>query len=202
MCSGCGINLWPESSPVRYVDMQHQLVAGPGPGPDVDVVVSIRAAVKAACTNIEKKGRRGSVCSYANDVPTSKQWPIALKPGTVLRRSQSSHSQGNKASCRPADLMLGLAWLDLAGWLAWVKTHVGGNCLTNAGNVTHTQLHRQPRQPALAAMHPTRYVYAMYARVLTTVCNWVNCTLAATDWLMPTHTLSLSLYLSLCVCAF
>lgn len=119
----------PGKSPVRYPDSQHR----PGPDIDGDVVVSIRAAVKAACTNIEKNrevgGRGGgaayafSVCSYANDVPTSKKWPTVLKPGTVLlrvqqlRRSQSSLSHGNKASCRPADLMLGFAWRG-STWLA------------------------------------------------------------------------------------
>lgn len=107
--------------------------------------VAIRAAVKAALhisrlvpdKEAVKRGERQrwkieaipfySICAVmqimCESVQTSKGLPVKKWPTYEFLRQLGK---------RAADLMV--------GWLA--KTHASGNCLTKAGTVTYTQLHR------------------------------------------------------------
>lgn len=85
-------------------------------------------------------------------VQTSKGLPVKKWPTYELL----SYLQQWEGWARAPELMV--------GWLA--KTHAGGNCLTKAGTVTYTQLHRHAT-PSLCQVSVSvqNNVYAVYARI-------------------------------------
>lgn len=99
--------------------------------------------------------------------------------------SYPSYNNG-EGWARAAELMV--------GWLA--KTHASGNCLTKAGTVTYTQLHRHAT-PSLGQVSVSvqNNVYAVYARI------WHLFAIGLiVHWLVLTRYCSSSVQLSVFVC--
>lgn len=96
------------------------------------------------------------MCSYANYVQVCANFKgLASQEMANIRAPILPYNNG-EGWARAAELMV--------GWLA--KTHAGGNCLTKAGTVTYTQLHRHAT-PSLCQVSVSvqNNVYAVYARI-------------------------------------